>query len=366
VEDTPIRAPTTETPSAWNEPIYHVNDPQNDIILGELVMMFYEIMSAYNLTDESCKKFFDLINTILPENSNKSSFAEAKSHLERAHKSRVIVVPLCPNDCIAYINCQHPTLAHYKHDHRTFCHVCKEERYITINGKRQNRKVGYYLPMGKWLRDIFASKELETERDQHTGMPQPPGHVSHSKGWHDKVTANPKMAGESRNQALIGLADGIPIFKNKNSLGVTPIAFRSANLPDSISMKFRHIHLAALYPHEFYKPGKRPGTHIRKRRKPKSLNPLMYMLADDLLHWEDGCMVTDTSLHQDDPRREFKLSTVLLYWTGDYPGLAEATGFAHGVHLKMCHWCEIRGVYSKGISRSVFGNYRRCECEDLQ
>jgi hypothetical protein len=132
-----------------------------------------------------------------------------------------------------------------------------------------------------------------------------------------QVTTNPAMAADARNQAIIGLSDGIPMFRDKDSRGVTPIALRDANLPDDLSMKFRHIHLAALYPHEFWRLSEENGDWERAMKKPSTLSPLMHILTDELLCWEDGQMVVDHNKAEDDPDRTFLMRVVLLFWTGD-------------------------------------------------
>jgi hypothetical protein len=174
-----------------------------------------------------------------------------------------------------------------------------------------------------------------------------------------QVTTNPAMAADSRNLALIGMSDGIPMFRDKDSRGVTPIAMRTANLPDTLSMKFRHIHLSALYPHEFWRLSEEGGDWERAPKKPSSLSPLMHMLADELLMWEDGQLVEDHNKQKDDPDRVFKMCVILLYWTGDYPGLGEATGFKHSGR-NACHWCKNKGLWGYGVNREAYGEYIRC------
>jgi hypothetical protein len=86
-----------------------------------------------------------------------------------------------------------------------------------------------------------------------------------------QVVANPAMAADTRNQAIVGMSDEIPMFRDKDSRSVTPIALRTANLPDDLSMKFRHIHLAALYPNEFWRLSEENGDW---ERAPQAFDPL--------------------------------------------------------------------------------------------
>ena len=183
---------------------------------------------------------------------------------------------------------------------------------------------------------------------------------------HAQVTSNPAMAEDDRNQGMIGMADGIPMFRDKASRGVTPVALRSGNMADTLSVKFRFIHLWALYPHDFWRLSEESGAWERANKKPTTLSPLLYILADDALDWEDGQIVEDHSKAIDDPARHFKLRAILLFWCGDYPGLGETTGFAHAGKCA-CHWCEVKGVWGTGVNRESYGGYSRCvRCMNAQ
>lgn len=174
------------------------------------------------------------------------------------------------------------------------------------------------------------------------------------------MVQNDRLNGERRNQSLVGMSDGIPMFRGKYSRSCVPIALRNANLPDSLGYKFRHMHLSGLYPSEFWSDTKQDAKWVRVDRKPKTLIPLLYALADDLLHWEDGQFIEDNTLPPSHPDRVFMLRAILLYWCGDYPGLAEVTGFKHGTPSHgMCHWCEIDVDHDMETrSRAYDGFYR--------
>ena len=170
---------------------------------------------------------------------------------------------------------------------------------------------------------------------------------------------NASMASDGRNQGVIGMSDGIPMFRDKDSRGVTPIALRTGNLSDDQSMKFRHIHLSALYPHEFWRLSEEGDKWERAPRKPSTLSPLLTVLADDLASWEDGEMVEDYSKDIGDPDRIFKMRAILLFWCGDYPGLGEATSFSHAGE-NACHWCKVKGIWGFGVNREAYIDYIRC------
>ena len=175
-----------------------------------------------------------------------------------------------------------------------------------------------------------------------------------------QILNNPAMNDDSRNQGLVGMSDGIPLFRDKSSRSVTPLMFRTANLPDHLSMKFRYIHLAALVPSHFWIIGKTSGRFERVERKTGNLCAIMHVIIDDLLKWEKGERMEDHSKHPDNPARWFHLRVLLLYWCGDYPGQGEASGFNHSAMGKhACHWCLDIGEYSMAIQRTQYRYYFR-------
>jgi hypothetical protein len=168
------------------------------------------------------------------------------------------------------------------------------------------------------------------------------------------------MNGDTRNQGLVGMSDGIPLFRDKHGRSVTPILLRTANLPDHLSMKFRYTHLTGLVPNHFWLIGEASGQFERVERKPSHLCAIMHAIVDDLLLWEDGQPVEDYSKPINDRARFFKMCVMLLYWCGDYPGQGEASGFSHAaMSSKACHWCEDIGMYSDAIKRQKYGRYFR-------
>ena len=177
-----------------------------------------------------------------------------------------------------------------------------------------------------------------------------------------QVTENPAMAEDARNQAVVGMSDGIPMFRDKDSRGVTPIALRTANLPDNLSMMFRHIHLCALYPHEFWRLSEEGSKWERAPKKPSTLSPMLHVLTDELLFWEDGQTVEDFNKPVLDPDRIFNMRAILLFWCGDYPGLGEATAFTH-CGTNACHWCKVKGTWGYGVNREAYAQYVRYACK---
>ena len=302
-----------------------IHDGGRDLetLIGELLLYYFEWMASNNVKDACAQGVHGLLSSILPPGSIFPAWATLKRLLVQVHSNNVQKVDMCPNDHIAFVDMTHPSLLHYKHAHRTKCpHPgCGAERYLTdTTGKTVTAKVGFYFPLDPFLLDMFKDPDME-EHLHHNMGEFPPGHTRRSRGFFEKVLNNPHINCESRNQSLIGMVDGIPLFRNKDSRGVVPIALRQANQPDSKSKKFQHIHLAGLFPCDFWVICKDTGLLKREKHKPANLGALLVLLTQDLLYWYEGKTAVDYNLIEGDPGRIFLLRAVLLFWCGDYPGL---------------------------------------------
>ena len=138
-------------------------------------------------TDASAKAVYNILLLILPRDANAGSWNVSKRLLKQVCDARVQKVETCPYDHIAFIDLKHPKMQWYKHAHRTCCPVCGKDRYLTLpNGRRKPAKVIYHLPIGPWMKDLFRDEEVAHHLDVDE-TEKPPGHVTKSKGWHDKV-----------------------------------------------------------------------------------------------------------------------------------------------------------------------------------
>jgi hypothetical protein len=99
--------------------------------------------------------------------------------------ARTICIPTEYDTII--LTCTYAQMAHYRNAHRLWCPRCGSDRTLRLeNGTTRAAKTGYYLPCGTWFRDLFKNKELSAELSGG-GDERPAGHVSHSRGWHQKV-----------------------------------------------------------------------------------------------------------------------------------------------------------------------------------
>ena len=94
-------------------------------------------------------------------------------------------------------------------------------------------------------------------------------------------------------------------------------------------------------------------------RSPRTLRAVMTVIADDFHVGETrGYPVLDCTKDVDDRARSFRLKTVLLYVSADYPAQRLASGFSHS-GKEACHYCEEVGRYSSGVSTIVHGDFYR-------
>ena len=137
--------------------------------------------------------------------------------------------------------------------------------------------------------------------------------------------------------------------------GCWPFVFRCANLPDGLSTNMSNCHLSLLSANEFWVLDEESGSLRRTVRGPKSLNPHLHVIVDDLLGaYTKGVTVVDASIPEGHDGRRFKCRVCLLFWTGDYPGQA----LVSGTHSKTCHWCTLKSEHASEVSRRTWGNYR--------
>ena len=266
-------------------------------------------------------------------------------------------IEICRNDCIAYYDTIHLSGQFAsKNSHRTKCPICDASRYVTDpkTGRVLPAKSMFHFQLKSYVRSLYNRPDLSAHLWHDCGD-NPEGHVTRSRGFRQKVTENPHMASDNRNLALVGTTDGVPFFDDQIR-GCWPFFFRCANLPDSLSTLPANIHLGLLSANEYYEVDKESGVLRRRIRGPKSLNPHLTVLVDDLLGaYRKGITVCDSTRAYSDPDYTFQCRVILLYWTGDYPALA----LVSGTHSKMCHWCRMVSVHSPEITRRCWCDYRR-------
>lgn len=155
----------------------------------------------------------------------------------------------CVQDCVLFYDCESPELTDYKHSHRVVCPYCGSDRYLPDGNPA---KTVYYLPFGNYVRDLYKRADVVPHLNSKIPPSEfPSGDVRRSRGWHAKVTTNPKMNGDSRNLAFIGTCDGIPLHRAKNSRSGWPFVIRQAGLPNGLWNDVTFVHMVGFYPSEY-------------------------------------------------------------------------------------------------------------------
>ena len=103
--------------------------------------------------------------------------------------------------------------------------------------------------------DLYKRKELVPHMDNDLdASSSTPGSLRRSKGWKLKVTDNPRMNKDCRNQPFVLSTDGIPFF-NKDGFnsgrGCWPGVLRAGSLPDGLWNDPTNCHLCLFAANEY-------------------------------------------------------------------------------------------------------------------
>ena len=317
--------------------------------LGVVLILMLDWMSSHHSTNRAAQDVWNMLKSLLPADSDLPTFNLVLKILKRHMDRCVEKIDMCVNGCVAFHDFVNPEILKLAScqpglSRRTVCPTCGEDRYITnTNGSRSSRKVFYYLPCSQFFQDIFRQTDLIPYlQNNYSPVPVLDGHVRKSTGWNVKVTNNPNINSDSRHQPVVLSADGVPYFKEKNDRSGWPFVLQLANLPPALNSDLSLCHLIALGGCEYLDTDPATGKIIRVKKEHASLNPILLRITDELLTLEKrGVACEDFSLPVSDPRRKFRLKSILMYVIGDYPAQGKMSGFTHQGHAA-CHWCEHR------------------------
>ena len=290
----------------------------------------FEWIARNKATDAASKTAWDMLAEVCPREAFPQSYSFVKGILTKYIDGKVTKIDVCANGCIAYHNCTSEPLAHHKYAHLQECPVCDLSRSIRVQTRYGDtdtpRAKMYYLGVADYFRELFRQPDVAMHLDYNTGT-RFPGNIKQSRGFHRKVLTNPLMNGDGRNQAVIATADGVPLFKDMTARKGHPFMLRPANADEHLQKDLSKAHLFGYYPCESYDVDEH-GRAERIIGAPTSFQPLMTVFSDEMHRlYHDGIWVEDSSRPSTDPDRMFLLRVLLLYWIGDYPGLAEICDF---------------------------------------
>ena len=77
-----------EWTTGWEDQIYNGEHENPDISLGEVLLLYFEWMSVHKVTDACAQAVYTIMITILPKDSNVSSWAKSKALLKKICDTR--------------------------------------------------------------------------------------------------------------------------------------------------------------------------------------------------------------------------------------------------------------------------------------
>ena len=114
----------------------------NGVLLGELLLFYFEWVARNRVTIVCAQQMHAMLTMLMPtEAADQMKWQKIKNMMKHVYEHNVRTVDLCPNDCIAYVNCTHESLKDYQHEHRSKCPKCNTDRRVLVQGKMRARKV---------------------------------------------------------------------------------------------------------------------------------------------------------------------------------------------------------------------------------
>ena len=171
----------------------------------------------------------------------------------------------------------------------------------------------YYLPTEHFVHDLFKQPDVARHMSKNS-VGAAPGSIKASRGYAQKVTDNPVLAGW-RDIAFLAQSDGVPYFKDKTARSGTICTVRVTNLPESMSLQNRNTHLVAVKPSVYLSWDPSKNCPMKVHHNPKNQAPIVTVLCDELYTaYVSGWKVVDHSIPVGTPGRNFLCRAVLLLW----------------------------------------------------
>lgn len=253
----------------WDRPIIEDDDDEHTYPdLGDVILQVFDWKSKHKATKSSSSDMWDFIRTLLPPNDSMGTYASLKSILNYHRMETMKKEHVCVNMCVAFVNPQSKELSgeEYQNADKQYCPVCFQPRYLADNVTP--RRVVYNLPMKYWLQDLFNRPDVVPHLLNNLPPTMfPSGHVRRSDGYREKVTDNPNINSDARNQALSLSADGLPYFKDQNSAGGWAVSLINENLAEgNMGHNASFVHLACLVPSDYLSQASSKAKIVKTKR----------------------------------------------------------------------------------------------------
>lgn len=240
---------------------------------------------------------FILHTFILPAgNSLPQSYNDALKML-RPFLSPVKDYHCCVNDCIIFRDSHIGDYAQL-----SVCPECGEDRYKA--GTRIPRKRFKYLPLETRVRRLFSdkitSKLLQSHNDTKVSAENKISTIHQSEAWKSWYSSEGIFKGDTRALSFAVCLDGLnPFSREKASYSTCPIFLSILNLPHHVRMLSGSAMLTGL---------------IAGPNEPKSTNPYVDVLVDDILH------LNTLKVYDGYKDEMFPLKANIILNIFDYPG----------------------------------------------
>jgi NAD-dependent dihydropyrimidine dehydrogenase PreA subunit len=237
-------------------------------ILGDVILQAFDWVSRHQSTKSSASDMWDFIRSIIPPDDTMGTYASVQAVLKNHRMETMQKTHVCVNMCVAYVNPVSKELQgeEFQNADEDTCPVCTEPRYLADGCTP--RRVVYNLPMKFWLQDLFARRDVVPHLLNNLPPTNfPSGHVRRSEGYRQKVTSNPNINSEPRNQALSLSADGLPYFKDRQSAGGWAVSLTDECLAEgNMAHNASFVHMAVLVPSEYYSQVKATAKIVKTKR----------------------------------------------------------------------------------------------------
>ena len=269
----------------------------NVTLIQSLAILFDWFSACPGLSKEAFGRLLFLLHTFILPSGNKLPSTYYKAHAAISRQ----LVPVkefhcCVNDCLLF---RDSTSGLYANS--DVCPKCGEARFqpqTSIPRKRFK-----YIPLVPRLRRMFANSRLSKLLQSHSsdgGDCTVVSDIHQSLAWTAKYAKNGSFEGDPRGLSIAFCTDGMnPFAKEGLSYSMWPITLTILNLPRHIRNLAGSILLTGIIP---------------GRSEPKSLDPYLEVLADELLEMNGSEMYDG---YRDE---SFQLKAELLLHILDYPG----------------------------------------------
>lgn len=306
-------------------------------VLQSLVKYFTWFCEHPGISKEALSSVLATQHELLPLDNNMPNSYEAALRTIQPYLVKPMVYDVCPNDCIVFRE-------EYKL-HST-CPKCGSNRYTSKDSCIPVRHFTY-LPIKPRLQRMFGNSNIAQVLQSHATLTYSEldymrvYDIQQSLAWRGFYSENGIFKGDPRGLSLAICTDGVnPFSHNKVSYSMWPIMLSLLNLPRNIRYHFGSILLVGIIPSN--------GS-----QEPKSLNPYLEILIDELLE------LSNSTMYDAYQKAPFSCKIAILLHILDYPGISKVLSVVGSGGIQGCMFCDIKGTRNEDLKKTVYLQNRR-------